>query len=170
MENRQVCAYARCEHQKTGYTKHLFINKKNLLEQVRRLDELKYFLEDITCMQVKEGFVLTYHFNHWQNPGRIALRVLLPLGEEEIDSISSIYPGALWHERECYDFFGIQFKNHPNLIPLLLPPEMEEKPLLKEEANLRDLYQLLPACEQVLQASRDKEFAQFILECSKKGK
>lgn len=169
MEDRQICAYARCEHKNTGYTKHLFITKENLLEQVKKLDELKYFLEDITCMQVKEGFVLTYHFNHWEKTGRIALRVLL-CEEKEIESISSIYPGALWHERECYDFFGIQFKNHPNLIPLLLPPEMEENPLLKEEAKLRDLYQLLPACEQVLQGFRDKEFEQFILECRKKEK
>ncbi|KUJ95133.1 MAG: NADH-quinone oxidoreductase subunit [Desulfonauticus sp.] len=165
-----ICAYAYCSHEQTGYEKHFFITPASLLQHVQKLDELGYFLEDITCMQVKEGFLLTYHFNRWEKPGRLALRVLVVEEDKTIDSISSIYPGALWHERECYDFFGIVFKNHPSLIPLLLPPEMEERPLLKSSEKLRDLYELLPGCEQVLHAPRDEEFGQFIKECSQKGK
>ncbi|SDO05784.1 NADH-quinone oxidoreductase subunit C [Desulfonauticus submarinus] len=165
-----ACCFSSCSHEQTGYERHFFITPKTLLKSVQKLDSLGYYLEDIVASQVKEGFLLVYHFNHWETPGRLVLRVLLTEGKKEVESISSVYPGALWHERECYDFFGIIFKNHPNLIPLLLDPENPiDPPLLKPENKKKDLYQLLPACEQVLQHPRDEELSNYLIECSKKG-
>ncbi|MGA7173549.1 MAG: NADH-quinone oxidoreductase subunit C [Candidatus Dormiibacterota bacterium] len=50
----------------------------------------------------------------------------------EVPSLSGIYPGMEWHERECYDLFGINFTGHPNLTRILLPDDWEGHPLRKD--------------------------------------
>lgn len=46
-------------------------------------------------------------------------------------SITSLYAGAHWHERETYEMFGIVFEGHPRLVNLYLPEDFEGRPLLK---------------------------------------
>ncbi len=46
-------------------------------------------------------------------------------------SITSIYPGAIWHERETHEMFGIDFEGHPRLVNLYLPEDFDGRPLLK---------------------------------------
>jgi NADH-quinone oxidoreductase subunit C len=50
----------------------------------------------------------------------------------EVDSISDVWPGANWFEREAYDMFGITFRGHPDLRRILLYPEFEGFPLRKD--------------------------------------
>lgn len=50
----------------------------------------------------------------------------------EVPSLSGIFPGMEWHERECYDLFGISFVGHPNLTRILLPDDWEGHPLRKD--------------------------------------
>lgn len=54
----------------------------------------------------------------------------------EIDSVTGIWGGANWFERECYDMFGVTFRGHPDLRRILMYPEFVGHPLLKDyEAN-----------------------------------
>lgn len=46
-------------------------------------------------------------------------------------SISDLFAGALWHERETHEMFGIDFEGHPGLVNLYLPEDFEGRPLLK---------------------------------------
>ena len=46
-------------------------------------------------------------------------------------SITSLYPGANWHERETHEMFGVVFEGHPRLVNLYLPEDFEGRPLLK---------------------------------------
>ena len=48
-----------------------------------------------------------------------------------IDSVTDVYPGANWHEREAAEMFGIDFVGHPDLIKLYLPDGFEGYPLRK---------------------------------------
>ena len=59
-------------------------------------------------------------------------------------TISDSYPGADWHERECFDFFGIDFSGHPNLNYLLLPENFGSHPLIKAEKARKSLADLMP--------------------------
>ncbi len=60
------------------------------------------------------------------------LRVLVNREKPEVPSVCSIWKTADWHEREAYDFFGIQFLGHPNLTRILLPADWEGHPLRKD--------------------------------------
>lgn len=73
-----------------------------------------------------------YDFNHYEGLCRVTIRTRVPRSKPEVPSISRIYPGANWHERETHDFFGIIFVGHPYLVPLLLPEDADYHPLLKD--------------------------------------
>jgi len=77
-------------------------------------------------------FCVVYHLHNWIDNIRIRIKSYLPASDPSIDSIVSLYPGANWQERETYDFFGIIFKNHPQLKRILNMDEMESFPLRKE--------------------------------------
>lgn len=77
-------------------------------------------------------FCVVYHLHNWQKNVRIRVKAFLPNENPEIDSVVSLYPSANWQERETYDFYGIRFKNHPQLKRILNMDEMESFPLRKE--------------------------------------
>jgi NADH-quinone oxidoreductase subunit C len=65
---------------------------------------------------------------------RHQVRVKVAAGREEpvAPSISDLYPGANWHERETWELFGIRFDGHPQLVKLVLPEQFEGYPLRKD--------------------------------------
>ena len=52
--------------------------------------------------------------------------------ELQVDSVTDIWPGAEWPEREVYDMFGIRFRNHPDLRRILLWRDYPGHPLRKD--------------------------------------
>jgi NADH-quinone oxidoreductase subunit C len=54
------------------------------------------------------------------------------MGGAELDSVVSIWPGANWFEREVYDMSGVTFRGHPDLRRILMYPEFQGHPLLKD--------------------------------------
>lgn len=65
----------------------------------------------------------------WSHESKLLcqLRVALEGENPEIETVSDIFPGFEWHERETSEMFGIIFKNHPDMRPLLLPDELVGK-------------------------------------------
>ncbi len=126
----------------------LCLEADHLLPAVRRLFDHGYFLEDIVGVDVEEGFMLIYHFDRYEAARRVALRLTVPHAAPRAPSIAAVFSGADWHERECFDFFGVQFENHPGLKPLLLPEDLAQHPLVKEK-DRRSLYALMPLAQVV---------------------
>jgi NADH-quinone oxidoreductase subunit C len=62
----------------------------------------------------------------------VVVRARVPREEPEVPTISGVFPGANWHERETHEFFGIKFRGHPDLSPLLLPEDAAYHPLRKD--------------------------------------
>lgn len=72
-----------------------------------------------------------YHLSNYYNGVVIELSVDLPVGDLHIESVTPIWEGANWHERETYELFGIIFDNHPRLERLLTPDTYEFYPFRK---------------------------------------
>ena len=81
-------------------------------------------------------FFVVYHLLSLQNKDRVRIKVPLEDGEE-IPSMTPIWKGANWLEREVWDLFGIRFTNHPNLRRIMLDdrwvghPQRKDYPIKK---------------------------------------
>jgi NADH-quinone oxidoreductase subunit C len=110
--------------------------RENLVEVVRTLkedDELAcdYFTFLSAIDWEGKGFevlVVLFSTAHLST-----VRIKVPVSKEDarVPSITDVFRGADWHERECAEMFGIQFEGHPNLVKLYLPEDFEGHPLLK---------------------------------------
>lgn len=110
----------------------LYIDKDKVLDAAKLLYEegFKYF-SFVTAIDRKDHFELYYRVRDLERKESFDFKVRLGI-EEEIESVSSVYKGAEWHEREVYDLFGVKFKNHPDLRRILLPEDWDGHPLRKE--------------------------------------
>lgn len=136
-------AKAEGDYPVTGCHAIFTLAREQLLPAAKLLLGQGYFLEDLSGVDVEEGILLVYHFDRYDRSERVVLRALAPHQDKKAPSIALVFSGADWHERECFDFFGVQFEGHPNLKPLLLPDDLGINPLLKEEGR-KSLYSLLP--------------------------
>ena len=59
----------------------------------------------------------------------VVIHVRLPAERPSMASLTAVFGGANWHERECAEMFGIAFDGHPNLVKLYLPEDFEGYPL-----------------------------------------
>jgi NADH-quinone oxidoreductase subunit C len=82
--------------------------------------------------ELDEGFTVVAHLWSTRRKHGVLLRARLPREAPVVETLTDLYPGAAWHERETHEMFGIGFARHPGLRPLLLPPEFEGNPLRKE--------------------------------------
>jgi NADH-quinone oxidoreductase subunit C len=128
----------------TGHAWSVFLAPGQLVKAARKLFEAGYSLEDILALDVDEGFLVQYHFNRWTVNERVVLRVLAGSDNPVVPSITSVFDGAEWHERETRDFHGVSFEGNPNLVPLLMPVEDKDLfPLRKTEKVRKSVKELL---------------------------
>ena len=119
------------DYAKTGYHLEVAALPAQLPDVAQAMLVAGCFLESFTAVDLIEAFDLVYHFASFDELCRTAVHV--PLGKKKgMPTISHIYPGADWYEREVFDLFGIHFFNHPNLKRLLLPEDADFHPLLKD--------------------------------------
>jgi NADH-quinone oxidoreductase subunit C len=77
-------------------------------------------------------FEVVYHLLSYANRRRVCLKVGLPESDPVVPSLTGLWLGANWHERETFDMFGIQFAGHPNLERILMPDDWQGHPLRKD--------------------------------------
>jgi len=118
-----------------GYHLDAQVAPDQLLAAVTIIDQAGFFIESITGVDwIKEKQMeVIYDFSRYDfDTCRVVIRTRVPRDQPVVPTITSIYAGANWHERETHDFFGIKFAGHPHLIPLLLPEDADFHPLLKD--------------------------------------
>lgn len=98
-------------------------------------EELNFvYLSDICGVDYPERsprFDVVYHFYSIDKNHRLRIKAGIEEGKS-IPSVTGIWKGADWFEREIYDLFGIEFENHPDLRRILLPDDWKGHPLRKD--------------------------------------
>ena len=107
------------------------------IEMVARLckddPELHFdFLSSLCGVDAKDDLFVVYHLYSYALRHSAVLKVRVPKAQPVTRSVTSVWRGANWFERETFDLFGVQFDGHPDLRRLLLPPDWEGHPLRKE--------------------------------------
>ena len=75
---------------------------------------------------------VVYHLHNMMTNFRLRLKIFMSRENIEVDSLTDLDAGANWMERETYDFYGIKFKGHPDLRPILNMEDLGYHPMLKE--------------------------------------
>jgi NADH-quinone oxidoreductase subunit C len=75
---------------------------------------------------------VVYHLQNMMTNFRLRLKIFMSRENIEVDSLTELYAGANWMERETFDFYGIKFKGHPDLRPILNMEDLGYHPMLKE--------------------------------------
>lgn len=111
-----------------------------LLEWLRDDPEQRFdLLADVTAVDYGGGKPLQVVYQLWSVVHKRALRIKceLPLDGLSIDSVVGIWNSANWLEREVYDLFGIEFRNHPDLRRIMMPQDYSEGHPLRKDFPLR---------------------------------
>lgn len=77
-------------------------------------------------------FGVIYHLHSLENNTRLVLKVFMPNNNIHVPTLTELYACANWMEREAFDFYGIEFDGHPNLVRILNCDDMDYHPLRKE--------------------------------------
>lgn len=100
-------------------------------------EELKFrFLTDLQAVHYPGNkgaeLAVVYHLHNMIDNVRIRFKVFTDIEKPDVFSATALYKSANWMERETYDFFGVNFIGHPNLIRVLNVEEMDYFPMRKE--------------------------------------
>jgi NADH/F420H2 dehydrogenase subunit C len=141
---------------KTSYGElTLLIKKEEMVSLCRFLhDDPEMSFDHITDIcsldfpEDEERFEMVYMFYSISKKHRIRIKARISEEECTIDSISSIWKGANFMEREVYDMMGIRFNHHPDLRRIMMPEDFEGYPLRKdfptEGKGWRNTFEFLP--------------------------
>ncbi|HEX6335245.1 MAG TPA: NADH-quinone oxidoreductase subunit C [Flavisolibacter sp.] len=94
------------------------------------------FLTDLTAVHYPaykgRELAVVYHLHNLAENCRIRFKVFAPIEKPDVFSATQIFASANWQEREAYDFYGVNFVGHPNLIRIQNVEEMDYFPQRKE--------------------------------------
>ncbi|QCX52632.1 NADH-quinone oxidoreductase subunit C [Elizabethkingia sp. JS20170427COW] len=115
------------------------LKKEEIKKIIHYLKESSYefgFLTDICGIHFPDNkekeLGVIYHLHSLVNNFRLRLKTFMPKEKASVDSITDLFSGANWMERETFDFYGIDFKGHPDLRVILNMEELGYHPMLKE--------------------------------------
>jgi NADH-quinone oxidoreductase subunit C len=117
----------------------IFIERASIREACAILRESRDcpfdFLSDITCVDWYPShprFEVVYHLLSLSKKERVRLKVRLDASSAAVESLTAVWPGANFFEREIFDLFGVRFTGHPYLRRILMPEDWEGHPLRKD--------------------------------------
>ena len=118
----------------------IFLDRTELRTSFRGLRDdgrLRFnFLSDLTAVDYwkkkEPRFEVVYHLYSLDRGHRLRLRVPVPESDPAVESLTPLWKGANFLEREVWDLFGIRFTGHPDLRRILLYEEFEGHPLRKD--------------------------------------
>jgi NADH-quinone oxidoreductase subunit C len=90
------------------------------------------YLRNHTAVDWKDRFELVYHLCATSNMNNIIVKTSVGREDPAVESVTKIWGGADWQEREVFDLFGVRYRGHHYMRRILLPDEWEGHPLRKD--------------------------------------
>jgi NADH-quinone oxidoreductase subunit C len=90
------------------------------------------YLADITAIDWNNRIEVVYHLTALATNSKVVLRVDLDREKPEVETVTPVWKGADFQEREVFDLMGVTFIGHPDLRRILLPEDWEGYPLRKD--------------------------------------
>jgi NADH-quinone oxidoreductase subunit C len=108
----------------------------NIISFLKNDPEMQFeFLTDICGIHYPERELplgVVYHLHNLRENKRIRVKVFVSTDEPDVPTLTHIFSAANWMERETWDFYGIKFIGHPNLIRILNVEYLDFFPMRKE--------------------------------------
>jgi NADH:ubiquinone oxidoreductase subunit C len=104
---------------------------------IAAVDQLVAPARAIPAGVTAERFEVVANFLSHARNRRIRVIAELPVDDPTVASITDLYPGVNFAERETYDLFGVEFTGHPDLTRILMPDDWLGHPLRKDDAPAR---------------------------------
>jgi NADH-quinone oxidoreductase subunit C len=107
---------------------------REVVANLRDDDELDFdFFDFLTAVDWQdEGLDVAVQLYSTRKRHRVRVKARVGPEDPSLPTISDLYPGADWYERETWELFGIRFEGHPQLVRLLLPEQFEGHPGRKD--------------------------------------
>jgi NADH-quinone oxidoreductase subunit C len=114
----------------------LVVPREDVLRVMRAAkDDPRLAFDYLRCLsgidQMEQGLEVAYNLYSFKHAHNVVIKTVLPADDPQLETTTTVWNGALWHEREAHEMFGIVFQGHPDLRPLLLEEELGYYPLLK---------------------------------------
>jgi NADH-quinone oxidoreductase subunit C len=112
-----------------------------VLETAKNDETLAFdFLRNLSGVDYQDaGLEVVYHLYSFTLKHNVTIKARVPTDDPTLATVSDLWRGADWHEREARDMFGIVFEGHPNLVPILLPEDMLDHFPLRKDVPLAPL-------------------------------
>jgi NADH-quinone oxidoreductase subunit C len=106
------------------------VKADDLLEVARALKEDEELTFDYLCniggVDTGERLEMIYNITSISKLHRLDFKVILSSDNPSIESVQQIWPAANWYEREAWELYGFEIKNHDNLTRFLLPDDWDQ--------------------------------------------
>ena len=114
-----------------GYHISISASKETLQNIVQFFDDEKFYFEDMLCVDYKDYLEVVYFFNNYRFLCRVKVALKVDPANPHVATMSGIFDGAAWYEREIHEFFGVVFDGNPNMGYLFLHEGIDHYPLRK---------------------------------------
>ncbi|MFQ6007830.1 MAG: NADH-quinone oxidoreductase subunit C [Candidatus Zixiibacteriota bacterium] len=128
------------------YDPMFLVKREDLLQIAQTLKNDENLRFDYLCnlggVDTKEHFEVIYNLASITKTLRVDLKVILPYDGAEVESVQQIWSGANWFEREMWELYGINVRNHDNLRRFLLPDDWDQGYPLRKDWDAPDFVRL----------------------------
>ena len=143
----------------------VYIRRERLLEIMRWLRDTQgyAYLVDVTAVEYRDRerqLEVVYFLRSLERPDDLRVKVELdPEGDLTVDSVTPLWAGGNWLEREVYDMFGVTFRGHPDLRRILMWETYAEGYPLRKDFPLRGRFSRAEQVRQALNANPEAHYS-----------